>query len=237
MAKQRIRLSMLASVLIVGFLVTAVPGCAPSKPEKGQITAYTAATGTGIYVLTFALAEIVNKNSTKLGLTVVETPSSGTAMLRLAQDPQARKNAIAAYSSAPDVDAIKGIGGFKDYRYNIALIAKAFHGPMVFVTKNPNIKTPKNLIGKRICVGASETAAATVVSEHLLNLWGIRDQITPVYLSRKEGASALISGEIDALNVGIIAIDLGKKHSPSPALKELAAQTKLYYINFDIDQV
>lgn len=70
---------------------------------------------------------------------------------------------------------------------------------------NPDIKTPEDLIGRRIGVPANPSSVRLLTEALLRDGWGILDRVTLVELSPPEILSAARSGRIDATSWNLMA--------------------------------
>ncbi|MFC2003726.1 TAXI family TRAP transporter solute-binding subunit [Chloroflexota bacterium] len=236
MSKKKAISMVLVAVLVTSIIASAALGCAAGPPAGREIRAFSAGKGSMSYVLTFALAEQINENSSWLRCTALEMPSGGAGLLRLSQDPETRKTSISVYGSIDDYAAMTGAGPFKDYPYTVDIMARYFASPWVIATNNPDIKTPQDLIDKRVAVGGSESASGSNLARVLFKMWGIEGKVKPIYLGYSEAGSALVSREVSAWVVPITGVELGKKYSTMPALTEAQQAVKLHWISFDRDQ-
>jgi TRAP-type uncharacterized transport system substrate-binding protein len=99
-------------LLILSVVLLTTVSAYPS--EKIEIQIYSNPLGATGYVLSFGLAEIINKYSTKYHATCVESKGLTVNMLYLIQNPEARKNTIIYVNNVGVGEAEKGLPPFKE---------------------------------------------------------------------------------------------------------------------------
>ena len=92
--KQRISSMFIISFLACLLMLSISSPLFAASNSKTEIQIYSNPFGNATYVMSFALAEIINKYSDKLHATCLESKSSSANMLYLQQNPDARKNTI-----------------------------------------------------------------------------------------------------------------------------------------------
>lgn len=198
------------------------------------------------YVLTHATTELINKNSPWLRATFVETTGITENLRILAEEP-ARRKSFAHYAEVFTIhQAALGDKPFrKPYKTN-RIIARMVTNLTVIVTLNPNIKTIKDLVGKRLSVGPKGISIYWHAYRILNDGYGVWDDIKTEYLGFTQGKNALINGLIDASIQGNGVARSGptpdkpKLVIPAPAGKELRERKKPFIVSYDravIDRV
>lgn len=201
-----------------------VPSPAPStpaahKPDTVKIWAYPV--GGSAYVVAFALADIINKNSKWLKAEAVESTGAVENFTLANSKPEMRRNLIWCGTQQSAYSAANGLPPYK-FKYPSMVLLCHDHGTDAYFTLNPNIKTVKDLKGKTIGVFLRGTGKDLLIARQL-EFYGIKEgDYKFAYLAFDKTADALKDGTIDAGFMGVS----GEGHSPVPALAELAAQRK-----------
>ena len=204
--------------------------------SKTEIQIYSNPFGNATYVMSFALAEIINKYSDKLHATCLESKSSSANMLFLQQNPEARKNTIILSSPSSVTGAKKGAPPFRTPFTGLKAIASVLKNGVFFMTLDPKIKTIEDLEGKRVAVGPKGSTLA-YEPEFVLKLgYGIFDKLGRVgYMPPAAIKDALQDGSVQ---VGIQSSTMWgegeeKEWAPIPASEELMSSAKCYLIDLD----
>lgn len=203
-----------------------------SAQAKKEIEIYANPLGTSGYVLSFALADMINKNSKLLHATCIETKSTTVNVMTLAKYPEKRKNAVIYSSPYTNLRAQWAQPPFKKPYSGLKWIGKTIMVGIAFITADENIKKPQDMIGKRIGVGP-KGATIEFGPAAVLKAWGIFDKVKISNLSWGPGKTAFIDGTID---VGILAaVNVGEgKWKANPAGAEIMASPKpVHFINQD----
>jgi len=133
----------------------------------------------------------------------------------------------------------KGMKPF-DKKYEAPqLVGNYFYVSNWLATLDKNIKTGKDLIGKKIALGRTPQVNWTIEPEAIITHgWGIRDQVKIEYAGTKAASKALLDGLVDAAIMGGYFDPLSMKLSLSPATLEfLASGRKIYFIPWTKDAI
>lgn len=223
---------------LVGVLLAlpfAVAGAGPQKPF--ELTISTLPAGFASYTLGVALAEQINKNSTWLKATHIEGRGPAEHMKLLVTKPERRKNYLFFNTTWDIWEAKKQIGPYAKFPFKyeefrfVSLSGIAGNG---LCTLDPNIKSLKDLVGKRVIFDSSRGKGREIVYKGILIEAGVQlEKINYQYSSGKAAADTLRDGLVDAIYTGSVLIKLPNKHVTSPFTKELVATKKTYFISFD----
>ena len=231
-------------LLAVLFLVVSFVTCLPetqaapqpakkaaeaAKPkEQVQVQLLSMTMGGSAYVLSFALAEIVNKNSSWLHLTAAETKGSVANLVTLANEPALRKNTIIFTHEESNSWARQGRPPFKAPYTGARAIASLAETTLVFATLDKNIKTKADADGKRIMTMQKGTSTAVIHEMLFHDVWGIKPRMS--YGDFNATKDALTDGVID---IGVQPINgvPGVGYSPIPALAEMMNSKNVYFLN------
>lgn len=234
-AKLWIGMAVLAT-LVLGLLG---PGCAPAQVGMVNVELLTSQVGGLTYVMSQALADIVNKNHPSIRVTVTESLGNADAIRKtLALDSQRQKYALFTTDPSDFWLMSQGlapwdqssVGKEKDARFVASMLAM----PEAWVTLNPNIKSGADLAGKKVAMGLP--GAMGLFGEFcVFGAWGLKGKVTPEYLGIPQGATALADGLVDAYWIGSTPVKVGGavKMVPNSAGQELLStqQSKIRFIS------
>lgn len=199
----------------------------PKEEVKLQLLSMTM--GASTYVLSFALAEIVNKNHAWLRIDAAETKGSVANLVTLANDPGIRKNTLVCINEEANSGARQGRAPFKSPYTGARAVASMAQTTLVFATLDKNMKTKGDADGKRIMTMQKSTATAAIHEMLFFDVWNIKPKMS--YGDFNATKDALMDGVID---IGVQAINgvPGVGYTPNPALNELMISKNLYFLNF-----
>lgn len=212
MKKERL-LGLIGSICLI-LVLAALPfmgACAPKEvtpPPHEPVTLeiYSNPFGNAGYVLSFALADIINKNSEWLRAVTIETPSAAANLQILQRSPE--KSGVWVGYVNPLSLHYSTLGGApftleKPFIMSVKAVSIAALIGAPFLTTNPNIKTPQDLIGKTVAlepVGSTEE----FVPRFLLEAWGVLNDVKIVTMGFGAQSDALIDGTIDLGRSGAV---------------------------------
>lgn len=231
-------------VIIVFFisclLIVNIPSSLFAEQEKKEIQIYSNPFGNATYVMSFALAEIINKYSNKLHAACMESKGSSANMLFLQQNPEARKNTIIVASPSAVTGAKKGAPPFREPFTGLRAISSIMYNGCFFMTLDPDIKTIEDLAGKRVAVGPKGSTLAYEPEFVLKFGYDIFDKLGRVgYMPPGAVKDALLDGSVQ---VGIQSSTMWgegeeKQWAPIPATEELMSSAKCYIVELDPNAV
>ena len=228
-----------SSILVILLSCVIIAGIATSPAaaaEKQEIQIYSNPFGNATYVMSFALAEIINKYSHTLHAACLESKGSSANMLFLQQNPEARKNTIIVASPSAITCARKADPPFKKPFTGLKAISAIVNNASFFLTLNPDIKTIADLEGKRVALGPKGSTLAYEPEFVLKYGYGIYDKIGRVgYMPPGAVKDALLDGSVE---VGLQSSTLWgdgdlKEWAPIPATDEILATAKAYLVDMD----
>jgi len=186
--------------------------------------------GTGSYALGNAIEQISKKAD--MGLTVVASESPGLVfnVRKLGKEPELKTSTFTPYTTGLGYLAVNGMKPFKEKYPKAKLIANYLLGSVWLATFDPEIKSVKDLVGKRVALGRPPQILWTVEPELILKEgWGLHDKITIERLGTKPAAQALLDGKVDAAIIGGYANVVSGEFKPSPQTAELMASGRTLY--------
>lgn len=217
-----------------------VPGSVAAQ-EPFELTISTLPAGFASYTLGVALAEQINKHSTWLKAIHIEGFGPVEHMKLLVKKAEKRKNYL-FFNTPWDIwEAKKQIGPYAKFPFNydefrfVSLSGIAGNG---ICTMNPDIKSLKDLVGKRVIFDSAPGKGRELTYNGILKEEGIPLEKIKFQYSRGKGAAdTLRDGLVDAIYTGSVLIKLPNFHVTSPFIKELVATKKTYFVSFDENAV
>lgn len=205
-------------------------GKSGSGEEPASINIYTFQSGSTTYIFGVTLADLINKNSKWLKATALEAPSPNANTMMLIEDDKQRSKIIGFMNPQ---EAWAGFPPFKKPYPDVRVIASYGLSANGFVTNNPNIKSLKDLAGKRVALGTNPSAIRVDAPRKAFELMGIKN-VKFEYMTFEKGQQALLDKKVDALLSSAIGIDLtADKWAPNASLTQLLAQTKLHFLSYE----
>jgi TRAP transporter TAXI family solute receptor len=177
--------------LILGFSTSA-------SAQRKRVTVAGGSIGSTAYVQTAALADLVTKNSKKISVTA-QTTKGYVENARLVNTGETDFGVCGTTIIYP---ALQGIEKFKEgKKENLRAVINAGSSVYTFVTyKTKNIKTIKDLAGKRVNIGPPGSNTA-YLAELTLKAYGVWDKVNKTQLGFNDAAAALRDGKIDCYNI------------------------------------
>lgn len=197
--------------------------------EPFEIEIYTNAQGGATYVLGVAFADLINKYSSWLKATAMESPGPDqTASMVLADDNY--KEHVMGYMIG--VDAILGEDPFTEPNYDLRCLIGYGLVSNVFLTLDENIKTLQDLDGKTVALRTKPNVPAVDIPTKMFEVLGIGPKYE--YLSFADSATALADGKVDAILSGGMALNAeATEWTQMAALAEVYARNDVYYVSLD----
>lgn len=187
-------------ICLLPILPSVVGSTTPKPPnETDHQTSYisiaTATMGGTVYILGFALSDIINKKSNWLRASGVE--GWGTiGNIGRASDPRYRHKMIYSVNEEHYSYANKGMAPFKE-KYPARFIMNLYKGAHYILTLDPNIKTLADLKGKKIITG-SAAGAYGQITKNLFKAAGLLDEVKIRYATVRDIQTAITDGLADA---------------------------------------
>lgn len=232
------RLYILIGVLLTVALVVGSFSCAKPAPQPGpaphppvELKIYSNPLGTTTYVLMVAFGDILTKNHPWIRASALETSSTAYNITRGSEEDPNK-----VLMSASDIDVWDAMAGKPPYERKypeVKYIAGLLRTHQGFVTFDPNIKTPADMVGKKIALTPKVWGTSAIFVE-TLKVWGIYDKVTIEHMQFKAEADALADGLV-AVAAQSAQVSLQGLWVPNPAMAELIATKggKLHFIDID----
>ncbi|MDP2647440.1 MAG: TAXI family TRAP transporter solute-binding subunit [Desulfobacterales bacterium] len=235
MEKRKMSVRNAVCFLLVLVLLPFMPAFAQQKPhEKREIKILTFNVGSSTYVLGIALADLINKNSTWLKASAMESQGVNVNAKILALEPENRKNTL-IWTSQTTLWMLKNkqIQGVDIPYDSIKAVSMFGRSGNSFVSLDPNIKTVNDLAGKTVALAPKGIWGMSTFHSIMFNRLGIKANFK--YMGFDAGMSALKDGLVDAAIAGTIMVK-PDKWAPNPGLQALIATNKPSFISYDKDR-
>lgn len=225
-------------IFLVSFFSTSVEAQSAPKPrEPFQLEISTIPAGFASYNIGVAVADVVSRNSTWLKAVHIEGRSPAAHMRTLVTKPEKRKNYLFFNTTWDLWEAKKQVGPYAKFPFNydefrfVMLIGVAGNG---LCAKDPNIKTVKDLGGKKVIFDSTPGSGRELVYYGVLKESGVSpESLKSQYATGQAAADALRDGLIDVIYTGSTLQKLPNIHMNSPFMTELVTTAKAYFISFD----
>lgn len=191
-----------------------------AQPHEHFVIA-TASGGGTWYILGSGLGMIIDQASPDLD---VEAILSGGSVdnVKLVNSGEVESGFCA---SDPAWAAYNGLGSWEEKLDNFRVITKLPPGPPnIVVLENSDIKSMRDLKGKKVAVGPAKGGTVKTLKTVLPYFNMSFDDFSPVYVGYAESCAMLEDGRVDATAM--------KGAPPLQAVKELSAERKIRLISF-----
>jgi len=245
------------AVFVAMGLILVVAGCAPKPAEEGKqeivspaeegkqeivnLEIYCSPLGTPVYQSAIILSEMLNELHPWIKASPIETLGAVDALTTSSHlSPERRKYAL--HINISNMELTKSWGGFEPYKRkytDLKVLGRYIASGFTFATYDSEIKTPQDLIGKRIGmspVGSGPTELCTA----LLKSWGIYDEVKISHHSPPAFKDIITSGAADVLGTLFVTEKKGGETGTAPYVLNVIAARQTYWINVtqeDIDRV
>lgn len=207
--------------------------------EPVTVSLLSAPFGSGSYVLGSTLEEISKKHHPWLRISHAESPGFVFNIKKLDREPELKKSLIVGSGAGVSSLAAAGEKPF-DKKYPPLLLLGTYNLTANWLaTLDPNIKSIKDLAGKKVALGRSTQINWTIQPEWLIRYgWEMADKIKVQHIGTKGAVDALLDGTVDAAVVGGYFDPLTGKLELSPQTVELmAAGRSVHHISWGADAV
>jgi len=200
----------------------------PSPRPAVQVGLLSMSLGGSAYVLSFALAEIVNKSHPWIRVSATETRGPVPNLVTMTNEPERRKNTFFFTQESSNSVARQGLPPFKEPYTGARAIAAFSETTVLLVTLDKSIKTKANVDGKRVMVLTKGNPSALLHTMLLNDIWGLKVKLSNGTFDAIK--DALQDGLAD---VGSLAVNStpGVGYVPIPSLNELLTTKDVYFVN------
>lgn len=198
----------------------ATPAAKAHEPVEIKLWGYT--TGTGIYLLSFAQAKVVNKYSTWLRAEAQETAGSVKHIMDLIAKPENRKNTLIQSPVGTVMMAAQSKAPFPAKYDGLRAVMTFYESPQAMGTYNKDIKSYRDFAGKKVMYISKTSANGQMWETLFKDVWKIADQVKISYGSFDDCASALKDGVVDLSHQAING--LAGKYDLGPVSVKMSAE-------------
>lgn len=237
---QPLRTGAFAVGLAVGLAAAAAGPASAADRAPVNLSLLSAPFGTGSYVLGSALEDISKKNHQWLRISHSESPGFVFNIRKLDREADAKKTTIIGSSSGLNSIAIAGEKPMDKKYQPLQLLANYNLTAVWLATLDPNIKSIKDLAGKKVALGRATQINWAVQPEWVMRHgYGLpRGKVDLQYVGTKEAVDALLDGTADAAVIGGYFDPLTKRLALSPQTVEfLASGRKVTHLQWGKGEV
>ncbi len=224
--------ALLVTVFLISILVALpfISSCAPKAPDVNEVDLLASKMGGLAYIATFGLADIINKNHPWLRANAFETTGTTENLKSLALEPERRSKTIIFSLVASSHQARIGDPPYEK-PYTTSRAIALFNASLLFLaTLDPNLKTPNDLIGKKVGVFPKGSASNEQWLPIFEQGYGIDlEDIDWVYTPMGPGFDAFADGRVDAT---WLVVGPPPKYAPAGPLSKALATKDVYFIGF-----
>jgi len=221
-----------------------VAGCAPAGPKPSREIVNlelhsAAAVGTGPYVLALNLSQMLEELHPWLRASVVECLNFADAVHSSdALSPERRKYAFPPTMATMEVVAAwQGKPPYKRKFTDLKYLGLCNLPGFTFITYNPDIRTPQDLIGKTIALNIRGTPVTTLGEITLEHGWGIYDKVRLSYHLPMSHKDVLLTGVADAVFSGQATPIKGGEFEVFPYCLQIIGARKTYWLDITEEDV
>jgi hypothetical protein len=239
-SKKRFQVKLLlASVTLIVFVTSVLVmigpagAAAPSSHPEFKLTIISATTGQPQFILSQALAEMINKDHPWLRASNRASLGWIDNVKTLARNTNMRKDTMIIADQASQLPASKGEEPFKGFQYTSGkIIAVVSQMSLIIVTLDTKIKTWRDLKGKRVNGAQMESMLWYTIKTIAEKGWGpdALKEMKIEHLTAARAKETLMDRLIDA---SIMAMSsAGPSWVASPHLKEMTAGHPVYGVDW-----
>ena len=234
MRKTNLSKILYAALLVVAISVLPVFSVYPQKVQKPyDIEIYGGRAGMTSYTAAIALAELINKNSTWLRATAIESISITANFQLLLNEPERRPRTLIVSMISFHWLASRGKEPFTTRYGGLRFIATMGYHMQGFITLDPEIKTLDDLAGKKVSIGDRSSVTRVEMMQAILRSAGVLDKVKLEYLSPPGGVDALRDGLIDATLGSAALVRPPNRYALPSYLTEITSTRKVYFVSMD----
>lgn len=247
------------AVFVAMGLILVAAGCAPKPAEEGKqeivnleaedgkheivnLEIYSSPLGTPVYQSAIILSEMLNEFHPWIKASPIETLGAVDALTTSSHlSPERRKYAL--HINISNMELTKSWGGFEPYQRkytDLKVLGRYIASGFTLATYDSKIKTPQDLIGKRIAMSPLGSGPTELITALLKDSWDIYDEVKISHHSPPAFKDILTSGAADVLGTLFVTEKKGGKIGTAPYVLSVIGARQTYWINVtqeDIDRV
>ncbi len=180
--------------------------------------------GTSAYLVSSALEDLSKKHHSWLRIKHSDSPGLVYDIKKLDKEPELKKNTFISVTRGLDWLAQRSLKPFDKKHDGVKMIANYNLGATWLATLNSEIKSGRDLIGKKIALGRTTQVIWGCEADWLIHLgWGIKDKAKIQYVGNKDAPKTLLDGLVDAAIIGGYIDPIQWQFIPGPPTLELLA--------------
>jgi TRAP transporter TAXI family solute receptor len=225
-----IRFSLVIFIILTLALAVFSNAGAAEQKQIVQIAQWGATFGTSSYILATATSDISKKYHPWLRVSAAETPGNIYILKAIDKNPSLWTNTVATSGKVTEWLAAKSLPPFTEEIVGFRALLNLNVLSMWLVTFDPGIKTPQDLIGKKIALGLTTQINWGYEPGLLINEgWGLKDKVSITYAGTTPALHALLDRTAHATVIGVYMNPITYDYVPAPSLVELTASGKKFY--------
>jgi TRAP transporter TAXI family solute receptor len=209
---------------------------AAPKHEIVRVKLLSMSLGGTVYVLSFALAEVINKTHPWLRVECIEGRGSEANLKTLSENPAMRKDTFIFTQEVSNVEAREGREPLKSAYTGARAIGAMSQTMLALVTLDKNTKTKEGFAGKRVMNMRPGTTTAKLYDILFKDVWGLGDRVKVSYGTFDSIKDALQDGLVD-IGCQPLTGNVSGYWAPIPSLLELMTTKDVYFLNVSPDAV
>jgi uncharacterized protein len=226
--RRRILLLGSAVMSMIGFWM--LSPCQAQTHQQVTVGLLSGPFGTGSYVISAALEEVMKKHHPWLRISHSESPGFVFSRKKFLKEPELKKSLMVGHGPVVNWLGEQGIAPFDVKLPPVQLVANYNLGAYWLATTNAKIKTPKDMEGKKIALGRAPQINWAIEPVWAVRYgWGIGDKVNIQYVGVNESIQAMLDGLADVAIAGAYFDPITKKVSLSPQTLELIASGRTIY--------
>ena len=185
------------------------------------------------YTAAIAMAEMINKNSSWLRATAIESISLTANFQLLLNEPARRPHTLIVSMISFHWLASRGKEPFTTRYDGLRFIATMGYHMQGFITLDPEIKTLDDFTGKKVSIGDRSSVTRVEMIKAILRSAGVLDKVKLEYLSLPGGVNAMRDGLIDATLGSATLVRPPYRYALPSYLNEITSTRKVYFVSMD----
>ncbi|MFX0199436.1 MAG: TAXI family TRAP transporter solute-binding subunit [Candidatus Hodarchaeota archaeon] len=225
-----IMIIVITTLFLLAFLVPEGKAAEAVEHEEFKIHMHGAVPGSSGQIITFGWADLINKNSDWLKVTVSEEAGPGAAAPLMVSMPQKKKNTVMFVLEGQPQGWSLGkppLTPKKAYT-SWTIIAKTINVPYGILTFDPEIKTLYDMAGKKFSNLGRRTTCAMAM-DNILDAVGLKTKVKIDYLDPVSGKDAFLSGLVQTVILPLS--NDGPNWNKFPYFEEIMSSRDTYFVD------
>jgi TRAP transporter TAXI family solute receptor len=233
---RKMRKKSLKKIVVAALLIAVLPvfsGYPKTIRKPYEIEIYGGKAGMTSYTAAIALAELINKNSSWLKATAIESISITANFMLLLNEPERRPDTLIVSMVSFHWLASRGKEPFTTRYDGLRFIATMGYHMQGFITLDPELKTVRDFAGKKVSIGDRSSVSRVEIMKAVLRSAGVLEKVKLEYLSMPGGVNALRDGLIDATLGSAALVRPPYRYALPSYLTEITSTRDVYFVSMD----